>query len=78
MQKRPHLILITTDQQRGDCLGLAGHPVLSTPNMDEIGGTGGRQTLRVPSGRQARPRSPSPASRSLGWGDSSAVGPVPV
>lgn len=39
--RRPHLILITTDQQRGDCLGLAGHPVLSTPNLDELGGSTG-------------------------------------
>ncbi|GMV83639.1 MAG: arylsulfatase [Planctomycetota bacterium] len=38
--KRPHILLITTDQQRGDCLGLEGHPVLSTPNLDELGGTG--------------------------------------
>ena len=30
----PHLLLITTDQQRGDCLGLAGHPVVETPNID--------------------------------------------
>ena len=29
--KRPHIILITTDQQRGDCLGIEGHPVLQTP-----------------------------------------------
>lgn len=40
MTKRPHIILITTDQQRGDCLGLDGHPVLSTPNLDELGGSG--------------------------------------
>jgi arylsulfatase A-like enzyme len=38
--KQPHILLITTDQQRGDCLGLDGHPVLSTPNLDEIGGEG--------------------------------------
>jgi arylsulfatase A-like enzyme len=28
------------DQMRGDCLRLAGHPVLLTPNMDEIGRQG--------------------------------------
>ena len=38
--KRPHILLIVTDQQRGDCLGLDGHPVLSTPNMDELGASG--------------------------------------
>ena len=37
---RPNILLIVTDQQRGDCLGLAGHPVLRTPNMDYIGGAG--------------------------------------
>lgn len=35
-QKRPNLLLITTDQQRGDCLGCAGHPVLETPYLDEL------------------------------------------
>ena len=40
MAERPHILLILTDQQRGDCLGLAGHPVLRTPHMDFIGGTG--------------------------------------
>jgi arylsulfatase A-like enzyme len=32
--ERPHVILFTTDQHRGDHLGLAGHPVLETPNVD--------------------------------------------
>jgi len=35
-QARPHIILFTTDQQRGDHLGLAGHPVLETPNVDSF------------------------------------------
>jgi choline-sulfatase len=34
---RPNILLITTDQQRGDCLGIEGHPVLQTPNLDWIG-----------------------------------------
>ena len=38
--KRPHILLITTDQQRGDCLGLDGHPVLQTPNLDALGQSG--------------------------------------
>ena len=38
--QRPNFILIMTDQQRGDCLSLAGHPVLLTPVMDSIGGQG--------------------------------------
>jgi len=32
--RRPNVLLITDDQHRGDCLGIEGHPVLSTPNLD--------------------------------------------
>ena len=39
MKKRPNIILITTDQQRGDCLGLE-HPVVQTPNVDCLGRDG--------------------------------------
>ena len=39
---RPNFLVIMTDQQRGDCLGSDGHPVLMTPNMDAIGETGVR------------------------------------
>jgi len=39
---RPHVLLLVTDQQRGDCLGIEDHPVLQTPAMDEIGATGAR------------------------------------
>jgi len=38
--KRPNFLLIMTDQQRGDCLSLDGHPALLTPVMDSIGGQG--------------------------------------
>ena len=37
---RPNFLVIMTEQHRGDCLGLEGHPVLLTPSMDEIGATG--------------------------------------
>lgn len=38
---RPDILLIMTDQQRGDCLGVEGHPCLQTPHLDELarGGT---------------------------------------
>lgn len=39
---RPNILLIMTDQQRGDCLGVAGHPVVQTPQLDEIAGKGTR------------------------------------
>jgi len=42
MPSQPNIILIITDQQRGDGLSLAGHPVLRTPNLDFIGASGTR------------------------------------
>jgi arylsulfatase len=41
---RPNILLIMTDQQRGDCLGIAGHPGLLTPNMDHLAASGVRFT----------------------------------
>ena len=43
-QKRPNILFIMTDQQRGDCLSIEGHPVLLTPNMDGIAEKGARFT----------------------------------
>ncbi|WP_373634804.1 sulfatase [Yoonia sp. SS1-5] len=43
MQKRPNFILITTDQQRGDCIGAEGRGV-KTPHIDRIGRDGVRFT----------------------------------
>ncbi len=40
MSIQPNILLIMPDQMRGDCFGLAGHPVLITPNIDSIGGRG--------------------------------------
>ena len=39
---KPNIILITTDQQRGDCLGCDGHPVVETPYLDELAEDGAR------------------------------------
>ncbi|MEQ3626230.1 MAG: sulfatase-like hydrolase/transferase [Celeribacter sp.] len=36
MSKRPNFILFVTDQHRADYLGCYGHPVLQTPNIDDI------------------------------------------
>src|SRR5690554_80784 len=41
---RPNLLFIMTDQQRGDCLGCDGHPVLETPNLDFLAAQGTRFT----------------------------------
>tara|TARA_B100001250_G_scaffold381443_1_gene373747 strand:- start:11601 stop:12137 length:537 start_codon:yes stop_codon:yes gene_type:complete len=40
LSSSPNLLLITTDQQRGDCLGCAGHPVVETPYIDELASNG--------------------------------------
>jgi len=42
MNERPNFLVIMTEQHRGDCLGIDGHPVLLTPNIDNIGGAGVR------------------------------------
>ncbi len=42
MDPRPNILLFVTEQQRGDCLSIEGHPVLMTPNMDAIAGAGAR------------------------------------
>jgi arylsulfatase A-like enzyme len=39
---RPNIVVIMTDQQRGDCLGVENHPVLLTPQMDELARQGVR------------------------------------
>src|SRR5690625_899576 len=41
-KQRPNLLLIMTDQQRGDSLGCDGHPALETPYLDELAGQGTR------------------------------------
>ncbi len=44
MSDRPNFLVIVTEQHRGDCLGIEGHPCLLTPNMDAIGASGVRFT----------------------------------
>ena len=36
----PNIVLIMTDQMRGDCLGIAGHPDVKTPYLDSIAAKG--------------------------------------
>ena len=31
-----NVLFITADQWRGDCLGCIGHPIIKTPNLDEL------------------------------------------
>ncbi len=34
------VLLITADQWRGDCLGITGHPMVQTPNLDRLASEG--------------------------------------
>lgn len=36
MPDRPNIVLIMTDQWRGDCLSVTGHPVVHTPYLDQM------------------------------------------
>lgn len=40
--RRPHVLLITLDQFRGDCLSAAGHRVVRTPHLDRLARDGVR------------------------------------
>jgi len=68
MAEKPNIILITTDQHRGDCLGIDGHPVVQTPNLDALATSG----IRF---RRGMTESPSciPARRSLMTGTAPAA-----
>lgn len=44
MTPKPNILLFINEQHRGDCLSIAGHPVLMTPNMDAIAAAGVRFT----------------------------------
>ena len=52
-------LLITLDQFRGDCLSIAGHPVVKTPNLDRLCERGVRLSRHY---SQASPCSPGRAS----------------
>ena len=53
---RPNILLITTDQQRGDCLGIdpQAPTALQTPNLDWLGRRGANFHLDVYSGIELR------------------------
>ena len=40
MQNRPNIVLIMTDEMRGDCMGIAGHPDVKTPYIDHLAAHG--------------------------------------
>jgi arylsulfatase A-like enzyme len=53
-----NVLLITLDQFRGDCLSVAGHPVVRTPNLDRLASAG---TLLPRHYSQSAPCSPGRA-----------------
>ncbi|WP_274365119.1 arylsulfatase [Paenibacillus thermotolerans] len=40
MSERPNLLLISVDQMRGDCLSVLDHPIVQTPNLDQLSRSG--------------------------------------
>ncbi|EGL15902.1 MULTISPECIES: arylsulfatase [unclassified Paenibacillus] len=34
--QQPNILFITVDQMRADCLSILGHPVIETPNLDQL------------------------------------------
>ena len=38
--EKPNIVFILTDQMRGDCLSILGHPVVQTPNLDKLAKAG--------------------------------------
>ena len=40
MTNKPHILLIMADQLRADCIGIAGHPLINTPNIDYLANQG--------------------------------------
>jgi arylsulfatase A-like enzyme len=38
--KNPNVVLVCVDQWRGDCLSVAGHPVVKTPFLDSLANSG--------------------------------------
>ena len=56
---RPNILLITLDQFRGDCLSIADHPVVKTPNLDRLAMQGVRFSRHF---SQSSPCAPGRAS----------------
>lgn len=54
-----NVLLITLDQFRGDCLGVAGHPLVKTPHLDRLARDGVRLARHY---SQSAPCSPGRAS----------------
>ena len=43
-ERRPNILFLVADEFRHDCLGVAGHPIVKTPNFDKLAQDGVRFT----------------------------------
>jgi arylsulfatase len=41
-KKRPNILMLMSDQHRGDCMGADGNPTISTPHLDQLAAEGAR------------------------------------
>jgi arylsulfatase A-like enzyme len=41
---KPNVLLLFADQHNADVMGCAGHPIVKTPNLDQLGAQGVRFT----------------------------------
>ena len=76
--EHPNILFIFCDQMRSDCMSCVGHPVVETPNIDEIGRKGvvfGSAYASVPSCIAAGTPSPS-GETSIGSSIASENGPM--
>jgi hypothetical protein len=55
---RPNILLLMSDQHRGDCLGSDGNSVIRTPNLDRLGAGGVRFRCACSSTPTAHRRAP--------------------
>ena len=62
-QKRPNIVYFLGEGQRADCLSIAGHPILKTPNHDRIGARGHALQQCLLHQRPLRPRARRRAHR---------------
>ena len=65
--KRPNILLITSDQHRGDCFGFEGRAV-KTPHLDLLAREGTRRDLRpgLIAALESTTMVPGPAPEQLG------------
>jgi arylsulfatase A-like enzyme len=54
-ERRPNILFLVADEFRHDCLGVAGHPIVKTPNFDRLAADGVRFTHAYAAGPVCSP-----------------------